>query len=1103
MHRSFLLGLVLVLTITSCTPDPASSIENSTSEAPASTTLFREGTRESGLAFGHQNGMSGAFYFPEIMGAGGALFDADNDGDLDLYLVQGNPLTPEGVDPLHSDRLLRNDLAQREEGAAVSWVDITENAGLNATGYGMGVAVGDVDNDGWQDLYLLNFGPNQLWRNNGDGTFSDITEASGAQDERWSVSGAFADIDRDGDLDLLVVNYVDFTLASHKDCVRQYRDYCSPQTYRPVPDRLFRNDGGGRFTDITAESGIANAYGAGLGIVTGDFDGNGWVDLYVANDGMANQLWLNQNGRFEDHALISGAALNAMGAAEASMGIDAGDFDGDGDEDLFMTHLKNETNTLYVNDGNGLFEDRTITAALESPSQAYTGFGTAWVDLDNDGWLDLVVVNGDVAIIEAQKLAGSDFPYAQTNQVFLNTRNRFQEVSSQSGLAHEEVSRGLLAGDVDNDGDTDLVITNNNGPARFYLNRQGSQAEWIGLIPRNAQGPALEAQVVVSTSSGRTFYRRSRVSGSYGSSLDPRVLVGLGPEPGSVSATVRWPDGSAEAFGPLPSKGYHQLLKGQGQVREALTPPPSKTEEPREITSKPLSERETSIEPANQPIATAVAIPKPDFTILDQDVRSKLEARLAALGPEADGDAYGEAGMDFHAHQFLETAEACYQHAYLAQPQDMRWAYLLGVVRRSLGDSPGAMPAFARAVALEPGHVPSLLALADHALAQEQADRAGELYKQAMAQGPVSPALMGLGRIALTRGAYQDATQHLKSALRMDPGATTAHYPLALAYRNLGEEAKAREHLVLRGEGKPGLVTPLLTQISARNTSALAYRQQAEQAAAQRRFPQARALFAQALQRAPGDHALRLNLGEIDRLLGQSQQALDSFQQVLTATDASSGQKALAHRYVGEINGELGQNEVAIAHLETALAIDPSQLAAQFHLADALRRAGRFQTAADRYEQVIQQVPNNPASRFGRVFSLIGAGHFQAALERVEEDTRIVPNNPIFRHMLARLLVTVPDAASRDAGRAQALLESLGYNFMDSALAATHAMVAAETGDFAAAISHQEKAIQMAQNEPLEVTTFLQAQLARYRQQQPCRQPWPPDHPLLLRHSFR
>ncbi len=307
---------------------------------PPASPLFIESAAQTGLAFTHVSGASGQYYMAEQMGAGVALFDYDADGDLDVFLVQGGPFEPGGkIGSTHpTSRLFRNDLKVAADGRrTLHFTDVTQAAGVGLRGHGMGAVVGDYDNDGDLDLFVTSFGPETLYRNNGDGTFSDVTKQAGVSDPLWSASGAFVDYDRDGDLDLFVTNYLDFTVTDNKRCndALGARDYCSPRAYRPVPDRLYRNEGGGRFINVTEAAGISKADGAGLGVSTGDYNADGWLDLYVANDATPNQLWINQrNGTFVDEGLLSGSALNAAGNPEGSMGIASGDFDLDGDEDL-------------------------------------------------------------------------------------------------------------------------------------------------------------------------------------------------------------------------------------------------------------------------------------------------------------------------------------------------------------------------------------------------------------------------------------------------------------------------------------------------------------------------------------------------------------------------------------------------------------------------------------------------------------------------------------------------------------------------------------------------------------------------------------------------
>ncbi|RMH15514.1 MAG: CRTAC1 family protein [Acidobacteria bacterium] len=556
--------------------------------AAADGTIFADVAQQAGVDFVHWNGRIGTFYFPEMTGQGGALFDYDGDGDLDLYLVQGAMLAPgkkpaDSLDPppepLPRDRLYRNDLRLLPGGRRLlRFTDVTERSGIVATGHGMGVATGDYDGDGDLDLYVTNAGPNQLWRNDGPGdggrvTFTDVTAASGTGDPGWSTSAAFFDADRDGDLDLYVVNYVDFTPANNVVCyaTSSRRDYCGPQAYRPLADRFYRNRGDGTFDDVTNRVLIGYRPGSGLGTASADFDGDRWPDLYVANDGEPNQLWLNRrDGTFGDDALLLGVAINRAGQAEASMGVAVADFDGDGDEDVFLTHLSGETNTLYVNDGSGVFEDRSIESGLAAPSLPLTGFGTGWLDVDGDGWLDLLVANGAVRILEDLASRGDDFPLAQPNQLFRNRGDgTFEDVSHRAGASFQqlEVSRGVAFGDLDNDGGADAVVFNNHGRPRLLRNRR-PPAAWLGLrlIGAAAGRDMLGARVAVVLKSGRRLWRRAASDGSYCSASDPRVLVGLGGggDP-VVELRVLWPDGRSERFKPPPLGAYVTLRQGSGE----------------------------------------------------------------------------------------------------------------------------------------------------------------------------------------------------------------------------------------------------------------------------------------------------------------------------------------------------------------------------------------------------------------------------------------------------------------------------------------------------------------------------------------------------------
>jgi enediyne biosynthesis protein E4 len=543
--------------------------------------VFDEVAERAGLKFRHYNGMTGKFFLPEIMGAGAALFDYDNDGDTDVYLVQGSVLEPADKPGstmfpwrdavLPRGRLFRNDLRIDKNGAPMlRFSDVTETSGIVATGYGMGMATGDINNDGWTDLYLTALGSNQMYLNKGDGTFVDVTKSTNTDDPRWSTSATFVDYDRDGWLDLMVVNYADFSPANTPNCYASTtaRDYCTPRVFRAPGNRLFHNLGNGKFADVTVSSAVDKEFGHGLGVISADFNDDGWPDIYVANDGDPNQLWLNQkNGTFKNEALLAGAAVNRDGKAEAGMGVDAGDFDGNGTDDIFITHLMDETNTLFMNLGDAVFEDRTRESGLGMPGRRFTGFGTLFFDYDNDSWLDLLVVNGAVQLLPDLIRKGDPFPLGQPRQLFRNTgKASFTEVMNEAGASFQtlEVGRGAAFGDIDNDGDTDVVVPNNNGPVRLLLNNVGNRNQWLGLrlVSKDGGRDLPGAKVEVATTNKSVLRRRARTDGSYLSANDPRVLVGLGKVGRVDVVRVRWPDGSSSEWRNPPLNKYHTWKQG-------------------------------------------------------------------------------------------------------------------------------------------------------------------------------------------------------------------------------------------------------------------------------------------------------------------------------------------------------------------------------------------------------------------------------------------------------------------------------------------------------------------------------------------------------------
>lgn len=494
---------------------------------------------DAGLDFEHYNGFSGEYYYVETFGPGSAFFDYDNDGWQDIYLVNGSYLTGLAPDPLPSNRLFRN----LGDG---TFADHTAETGAGDEGYGMGVAAADYDNDGDQDLYLGNYGPNAFYRNDA-GHFVDVAPSLGVDDERWATSSAFLDYDQDGDLDLFIANYVDFDLTNNVVCKEgKIRTYCRPQAYEPLVDILYRNDGD-QFSDVTAVAGI-ELKGRGLGVALADYDLDGDTDIYVANDGTMNFLYENRRGSFAESGLQAGTRYNEDGRAEAGMGVDFGDYDNDGHQDLFVTNFAYETNTLYRNSGDGHFDDVATRAGLSEPSYDPLGFGTKFLDYDNDAYLDLFIANGHVLDLIDQIDTTLTLTYYQANQMLRNEQGaRFVDVSTQlgPGFTTKNVGRGTAVADFDNDGDLDLLVNAVADPPRLLRNDGGNQQHWLivelrGTEHRDALG------TIVKVRFGTTTLTRERQSGgSYLSSHDPRLHFGLGAAT-NVDLEIRWPDGQTQ-----------------------------------------------------------------------------------------------------------------------------------------------------------------------------------------------------------------------------------------------------------------------------------------------------------------------------------------------------------------------------------------------------------------------------------------------------------------------------------------------------------------------------------------------------------------------------
>ncbi len=527
--------------------------------------VFRDVARQAGLDFIHVNGDSDEKFLPEIIGGGGLFLDFDNDGWLDVFLVDSGSF----ADPLIARRARHRLYRNRRNG---TFADVTDASNIRHRDYGMGACAGDVDNDGLIDLYITNVGPNTLYRNTGNGRFAEVPDAGGAALELWSTSCAFADIDRDGDLDLFVTNYLDTSRGKNQFCgfagPPAIRDYCHPLVYPPLPNVLYRNNGKGSFEDVSMQAGIAPYRGNGLGVAVSDVDDDGWPDVFVANDSTPNFLFHNErNGSFTEIAGLAGVAVAVDGKPRAGMGTAFGDFSGIGRQGLVVTNHETEMHSLFLNLGGRLFSDVTMHSGVGPATRPYVGFGVVFFDYDNDTRLDLAIVNGNVMANVAQVRAGARL--AQRKLLLRNAGERFMDVTKQAGpgLAIDGVGRALAAGDVDNDGDLDLLVVNNGDRPNLLLNDGGNagNAVLVQAVGTTSNRGAIGTRLTL-TAGGRRQVREVQSGSSYLAQNDLRAHFGLGVAGRAERLEVRWPDGSNEVVENVPANHIVVVRQGNGIV---------------------------------------------------------------------------------------------------------------------------------------------------------------------------------------------------------------------------------------------------------------------------------------------------------------------------------------------------------------------------------------------------------------------------------------------------------------------------------------------------------------------------------------------------------
>jgi len=523
---------------------------------PASEVQFTDITQAARIDFKDENSPSSNKYLVETMGGGVALLDYDNDGRLDIFFVNGAKIDdpmPDGKLPDKTDRKFWNRLYHQN--ADGTFTDVTEKAGLTGMPqnyYGMGVAVGDYDNDGFEDIYVTNYGGNTLYHNNGNGTFTDVTKTAGVAAGGWSASAGFFDYDNDGKLDLFVTRYVDWTFRTNRYCGERrpgYRAYCHPDNYDGVTNILYRNNGDGTFTDVSAKAGVANPNGKGLGVSFADYDGDGFIDVFVANDSVQCFLYHNNgNGTFAEVGLLAGVGYNEDGKAFAGMGADFTDFDNDGHPDVVVTDLSNERYMLFRNNGDSSFRDVTNSSGVGGATLSFSGWSTHLFDYDNDGWKDLFVAQGHV--MDTIERTSPNLKYLQPPLLLRNESGHFTRVVPGAVFQTDWAGRGAAFGDIDNDGDIDVVLSNLGQKATVLRNDGGNRRSWLGIqtIGKKSNRDGIGCRVKVVSASGLVQYFSVNTAVGYLSASDKRLVVGLGSDSTAKLVEIRWPSGIMQKF---------------------------------------------------------------------------------------------------------------------------------------------------------------------------------------------------------------------------------------------------------------------------------------------------------------------------------------------------------------------------------------------------------------------------------------------------------------------------------------------------------------------------------------------------------------------------
>jgi len=1007
-------------------------------EAPPPAEMIRGPIRlvdrsvESGLAFVHRSGARGTFTYPEIMSGGVCLADLDGDGDLDIYLPQSGPVPGDPGEPGRNALFLNDGTGK--------FSDRSAGSGADHEGYGMGAFAADVDDDGDQDLFLTNVGSLALLRNRGDATFEDISSLAGLEDRNgfW-LNAAFCDLDQDGILDVYAANYTDWTPGSDPDCTAPggRPDYCNPTSYEGARDLLLFGRGGqgeGRFEDVTERSGIAKAATRSMGVVAFDAEGDGDLDVYVANDGEANLLWINQgDGTFLDEALVRGVALDAGGSPQASMGIVCADPDGDGDEDLILTHLTQEFHTYYRNDA-GFFSDATAQLGLSKWCRGDTGFGVGLLDLDHDQHLDLFVANG--AVTWPSRVINPDDPYAVPDRTVRGEPGGrlpaavavgTEDVPGPGNTAG--VSRGAAFGDLDGDGRIDVVVALKDRPVRLLFNETETSGNWIGLRLAAPAACALYARVEVEQLPGLGV-AVMRPHASYLGSSEQVVRFGLGTHGEPVSVVVAWATGERERFPALDLNRVHSLTRGEGGAAEPLALGRSasgeRTASPSQGTAAapasdavrpdvPISAGEVGIFPElrieetgpreRRVVFDEAALsawceraglpPPPALEDLDPPTWKRVHPAIRAAFESPSPETLGSLAMYYDGHRVLESARTLYERLVARAPEDSRWWHLLGRVAFDLGDPDRSVAAFEQAVTLAPGEPAGFARLADAQLAAGRAKAAAESFRKYLEQRPRDVfGVTGLARAEEELGQLKAALEHAEAALSRNPRARPALVLAARVAGRLGRREEAQKYgeraAALTKDDDPGLVDSVELAMHAHARSVAYLRAAVNHFKQVGRFEEALEAARDLAERRPEDAQNWQMLTWLSVVLRRPGQALEYARTALEIDqDFAPGWELVARDRLAA-----GNAESALEAVDRAVSLAPGNPRTHLTRGIVLNQLGRCEAALSALELGLTSQPDDLDGLVAKAQCLIHLERPAAARPVLDRILELIPDHP-------------------------------------------------------------------------------------------------------------